>query len=75
MNVPSASHMGAVWERQIRTVRSILSTLLQDFGLQLDDEALRTLFCEAMAIVIVDRFLFQTCMTHLLLNQLRQTNS
>ena len=51
MNVPSASHMGGVWERQIRTVRSILSSLLQDFGLQLDDEALRTLFCEAMAIV------------------------
>lgn len=51
MNIPSASHMGGVWERQIRTVRNVLSSLLQDFGSQLDDEGLRTLFCEAMAIV------------------------
>ena len=28
MNVPSASHMGGTWERQIRTVRSVLSALL-----------------------------------------------
>lgn len=48
MNIPSASHMGGVWERQIRTVRNVLSSLLQDFGSQLDDEGL---FCEAMAIV------------------------
>ena len=27
MNVPSASHMGGVWERQIRTVRNVLSSL------------------------------------------------
>lgn len=51
MNVPSASHMGGVWERQIRTVRSVLSSLLQDNGTQLDDESLRTLMCEAEAIV------------------------
>ena len=28
MNVPAASHMGGIWERQIRTVRSVLSSLL-----------------------------------------------
>ena len=28
MNAPSASHMGGTWERQIRTVRSVLSALL-----------------------------------------------
>ncbi|KAK3085303.1 hypothetical protein FSP39_001304 [Pinctada imbricata] len=50
-NVPSASHMGGIWERQIRTVRSALSSIMQDFGSQLDDETLRTFFSEAMAIV------------------------
>ena len=51
LNVPSASHMGGVWERQIRTVRNVLSSLMHDFGASLDDEALRTFFYEAMAIV------------------------
>ena len=51
MNVPSASHMGGVWERQIRTVRSVLSSIMEDFGSQLDDETLRTFLCETMAIV------------------------
>ena len=51
MNVPSASHMGGVWERQIRSVRAVLTALLQSNGLQLDDESLRTLMCEAEAIV------------------------
>lgn len=51
MNVPAASHMGGVWERQIRSVRNVLSSLLQDNGRQLDDESLRTLMCEAEAIV------------------------
>lgn len=32
MNVPAASHMGGVWERQIRTVRNVLASLLQDNG-------------------------------------------
>ena len=51
MNVPHASHMGGVWERQIRTVRSVLAGLLEDLGNQLDDEALRTLFTEAENVV------------------------
>ena len=42
INVPNASHMGGVWERQIRTVRSVLSPLLDNHGSQLDDESLRT---------------------------------
>lgn len=50
MNVPYASHMGSVWERQIRTVRSVLQTLLQRHGTQLDDESLRTFMVEAEAI-------------------------
>jgi hypothetical protein len=51
MNVPSASHMGGVWERQIRTVRNVIVPMLERSGSQLDDESLRTLFCEVMAIV------------------------
>lgn len=51
LNPPHASHMGGVWERQIRSVRNALSTLLHQSGQQLNDEALRTLMCEAAAIV------------------------
>ena len=50
-NPASASHMGGVWERQIRTVRNVLSSLLMDHGARLNDEALRTLFVEVEAIV------------------------
>ena len=51
MNVPHASHVGGVWERQIRTVRSVLASLLERHGSQLDDESLRTFMVEAEAIV------------------------
>ncbi|MCG7878636.1 MAG: hypothetical protein N0C90_20255, partial [Candidatus Thiodiazotropha endolucinida] len=51
MNVPSSSHMGGVWERQIRSVRNVLATLLYKHGTQLDDESLRTFLCESAAIV------------------------
>jgi len=51
MNVPSAFHMGGIPERLVRTVRSVLSSLLEDHAQQLDDESLRTLFTEAENIV------------------------
>lgn len=51
LNVPTASHMGGSWERLIRTVRSVLSVLLQEHGSQLDDEALRTLMTEAENVI------------------------
>ena len=38
MNVPEASHMGGAWERQIRTVRSVLASLLAQHAAQLDDD-------------------------------------
>ena len=43
--------MGGVWERQIRTVRNVLSAILEINGMQLNDEALTTFMCEAEAIV------------------------
>lgn len=51
MNVPSASHMGGVWERQIRSVRNVLSSLLLKNGTHLDDESLRTFLCESAAFI------------------------
>ena len=48
-NPPLASHMGGAWERQIRTVRKVLASLLHNEVL--DDERLETLFCEVESIV------------------------
>ena len=48
-NPPAASHMGGVWERQIRTVRSVLSSVMTQQPL--DDENLQTLFCCVESIV------------------------
>ena len=56
MNVPSASYMGGVWERQIRTVRSVLLSLLNNNGRQLD-ESLRT----RRKIVFFGGFVFNLC--------------
>ena len=43
--------MGGSWERQIRTVRNVLTPLLGECGRQLDDESFRTLMKEVQAIV------------------------
>jgi hypothetical protein len=51
MNTPKSSHMGGIWERPIRTVRSVLARLLHELGTQIDDESLRTLFTEAENII------------------------
>lgn len=48
-NPPAASHMGGIWERQIRTVRKVLNVILREQTL--DDERLSTLFCEVESIV------------------------
>ncbi|XP_068234252.1 uncharacterized protein [Palaemon carinicauda] len=45
------SHMGGCWERQIGTVRKVLSALVKEFGERLNDESLRTLLCEVESIV------------------------
>ena len=50
-NIPSASHMGGVWERQIRTIRSALNGIMNEYPSRLDSSSLRTLFYEAMSIV------------------------
>lgn len=51
MNTPSASHMGGIWERQIRTIRSVLTSILDQSSQRLDSASLRTFLYEVMAIV------------------------
>ena len=50
-NTPTASHMGGVYERQIRTVRNVLQGIIKENNPRLDSSGLRTLFLEATAIV------------------------
>ena len=50
-NPPTASHMGGVWERQIKSIRSILSALIREHSKMLDDESLRTLLVEVECII------------------------
>ncbi|XP_078485266.1 uncharacterized protein LOC108950654 [Ciona intestinalis] len=50
-NPPHSSHMGGVWERQIRTARNVLQPLLLQNSQQLDDEALRTVMVEVENVV------------------------
>ena len=50
-NPPDASHMGGVWERQIRTVRTILSSLMKSHKEVLNDEGFHTLIKEVECIV------------------------
>lgn len=51
MNPPASSHMGGVWERQIRSVRSVLTSILDQAANRLDTSSLRTFMYEVMAIV------------------------
>ena len=51
LNPPSASNMGGVWERQIRSARTILTSLLKTHGTSLNDKSLHALLIEVEAIV------------------------
>ncbi|KAL7849158.1 hypothetical protein SRHO_G00207810 [Serrasalmus rhombeus] len=51
MNTPASSHMGGVWERQIRTIKSVLTSILEQSARQLDCSSLRTFLYEVMAVV------------------------
>ncbi|KAA8592103.1 hypothetical protein FQN60_017558, partial [Etheostoma spectabile] len=42
MNVPGSSHVGGIWERQIRTVRGVLCSVMAHSAGRLDDGSLRT---------------------------------
>ena len=50
-NPPGASHAGGVWERQIRTIKSVLNGMLVSYKTRMNTEALRAAFYEAMNII------------------------
>ena len=50
-NSPVASHMGSVWERQIRSARRIFFSLLQTNGKAFDEESLLILMVETEGIL------------------------
>ena len=50
-NAPGASHAGGVWERQIRTVKSVLEGMWKKYNARMDTSGLRAAFYEAMNIV------------------------
>ena len=49
MHVPHASHFSGSWERQIRSIRRVLTVVLKNSDGQLDDESLRTFLCKTCA--------------------------
>lgn len=48
-NPPAGSHHGGVWERMIRSVKRVLSSVLRQQ--KLDDDGLHTVFCEVESIL------------------------
>ena len=48
-NVPGASHHGGVWERQIRTIRRLLESMITSTSMK--NETLVTFMCEVEAII------------------------
>jgi len=50
-NAPYSSHVGGIWERQIRSVRNVLNYTVGLCPGRLDDSSLRCLFYEAMLII------------------------
>ena len=49
-NSSNASHFGGIWERQIRSARTILNGFLNSHGKSLDTKSLQTLMVECEAI-------------------------
>ena len=50
-NPASASNFGGMWERQIRSIRNVMSGLIKKHGNRLDEESLRTFLCEAESTI------------------------
>ena len=50
-NTPASSHIGGVWEQQIRPARSILLSLLKTRSQSLSDESFRTFMVEVEGII------------------------
>ena len=59
-NPPAASHMGGIWERQIRSAHAILSSFLLTHGNSLDKESLLTLVAETEGILNLQSLTVET---------------
>ena len=59
-NPPAASHMGGIWERQIRSAHVILSSFLLTHGKSLDKESLLTLVAETEGILNLQSLTVET---------------
>ena len=51
MNLRPSSHIGGVWERQMRSVLLILMSLLHTYGRCVNELSLRTLLVETESII------------------------
>lgn len=51
LNTPAASHHGGVYEREIRSIRKVLSSILASQPVKLNDDELCTLLCEVESIL------------------------
>lgn len=69
------SHMGGAQEWLIRTVRVVLSSLLQDQAQELDDETLQTLFTEAENVVNSRPLMIGNYQIQMRINQSLRTTS
>ena len=50
-NTPTASHFGGFYEREIRTIRKILNSILTEQNIKLTFEELNTVMCEAESVL------------------------
>ena len=50
MNLTASSHIGGVWEKQMRSARLILMSLLHTYGRSLNELSLRTLLVETESL-------------------------
>ena len=48
---PRSPHMGGIWEREVRTIKSVLSSIMKEQIIKLNDDCLNTLLCEIEAIL------------------------
>lgn len=51
VNTPTASHQGEIWERQIRTIRSIFNSIAGKYKGRMNTESLRTAFTDVMSAI------------------------
>ena len=59
-NPPGASHMGGLWERQIRSTKTILEEFLKTHSHSLNDKSLRTLRVEVEIIINLRPLIVET---------------